>query len=116
MRTKRGYVRRRRANRILKAAKGYRGGRSKLVRAAHETVRRSWWYSRAHRRRKKGDFRRLWISRINAASRMRGLPYSRFIAGLKKADIALNRKVLADLAVTDTQAFDELVKEASAAL
>jgi large subunit ribosomal protein L20 len=109
-------VRRRRANRVLKAARGYRGGRSKLFRSAKETLRRAWWYGRAHRRDKKGDFRRLWIARINAATRMRGMSYSRFMQGLKKASIELNRKVLANLALTDDKAFDELVGLARASL
>jgi large subunit ribosomal protein L20 len=116
MRTTRGYVRRRRANRILKAARGYRGGRSKLFRSAKETLRRAWWYGRAHRRDKKGDFRRLWIARINAAARMRGMSYSQFMAGLKKASIQLNRKVLANIALTDEEAFDKLVGAAQGAL
>jgi large subunit ribosomal protein L20 len=112
MRTKRGIVRRRRGKRVLKAAKGYRGSRSKLVRVTKETLRRAWWYGRRGRRQKKGDYRRLWIIRITAASRMRGMSYSRFIAGLKGAGIELNRKVLADLALTDEQAFDRLVEAA----
>ena len=116
MRTKRGYVRRRRANRVLKAARGYRGGRSKLFRSAKETLRRAWWYGRAHRRDKKGDFRRLWIARINAATRMRGMSYSRFMQGLRKASVELNRKVLANLALTDDRAFDELVGLARSSL
>lgn len=116
MRTKTGTVRRRRAKRILKAARGYRGGRSKLVRSAKETLRRAWWYSRIHRRAKKRDFRRLWITRINAATRMRGISYSRFMAGLKRADVALNRKVLANFALTDARAFDHLVELAKQAL
>ncbi len=110
MRTKRGYVRKRRVKRLLKSAKGYRGGRSKLFRPARETVRRAQWYSRAGRRQKKRDFRRLWITRINAAARMRGMSYSKFIGGLKKADVELNRKVLANLALTDEEAFDQLVE------
>jgi large subunit ribosomal protein L20 len=116
MRTKGGYVRRRRVNRLLKAAKGYRGSRSKLYRVAKETVRRALWYGRRDRRRKKGDFRRLWIIRINAAARMRGLSYSRFMSGLKKADVQLDRKILANLALTDTVAFDQLAQTAREAL
>jgi large subunit ribosomal protein L20 len=116
MRTKRGFVRRRRVNRLLKAAKGYVGGRSKLYRPAKETVRRAWWYGRRDRRAKKREFRQLWIARINAAVRMRGLSYSRFVAGLKKANVMLDRKVLADLAVTDSQAFDQLAELAKQAL
>ena len=115
MRTKRGVVRKRRVKRMLKNAKGYRGARSKLYRSAKETVRRAWWYGRAHRRKKTGEFRRLWITRINAAARMRGMSYSRFIGGLKKADIELNRKVLANLALTDPAAFDKLVEMAQSA-
>jgi len=115
MRTRRGNVRRKRVKRVLKAARGYRGGRSKLFRSAKETLRRAWWYGRRHRREKKRQFRRLWITRITAASRMRGMSYSRFIAGLKGANIELNRKVLADLALTDEQAFDRLVELAQRA-
>jgi large subunit ribosomal protein L20 len=116
MRTKGGYTRRRRVNRLLKAAKGYRGARSKLYRVAKETVRRALWYGRRDRRRKKRDFRRLWITRISAAARMRGLNYSRFMAGLKKANVGLDRKMLANLALTDTGAFDTLVSTAQQAL
>jgi large subunit ribosomal protein L20 len=115
MRTKRGVVRKRRVKRMLKNAKGYRGARSKLYRSAKETVRRAWWYGRAHRRKKKGEFRRLWIARINAATRMRGMSYSRFMGGLKKADVELNRKVLANLALTDPATFDQLVEMAQSA-
>ena len=115
MRNRRGNVRRKRVKRVLKAARGYRGGRSKLFRSAKETLRRAWWYGRRHRREKKRQFRRLWITRITAASRMRGMSYSRFIAGLKGANIELNRKVLADLALTDEQAFDRLVELAQRA-
>jgi large subunit ribosomal protein L20 len=97
---------------VLKAARGYRGGRSKLFRTAKETLRRAWWYGRQHRRQKKGDFRRLWITRINAATRMRGLSYSRFMGGLKKAGVELDRKVLANLALTDEAVFDRLVEAA----
>ncbi|NLW51071.1 MAG: 50S ribosomal protein L20 [Candidatus Brocadiaceae bacterium] len=112
MRTKRGVVRKRRTKRLLKAASGYSGGRGKLMRSARETLRRAWWYGRRHRREKKGEFRRLWITRISAATRMRGMSYSRFVAGLKNANVELNRKVLADLALTDEQAFDRLVEMA----
>ena len=116
MRTKRGYVRRRRVKRLLKAAKGYHGPRSKTFRSAKETVRRALWYSRIGRRLKKRDFRQLWVVRINAAARLRGMSYSRFIGGLKKAEVALSRKVLANLALTDEQAFDQLVELAREAL
>jgi len=112
MRTKRGFKRKRRVNRILKAAKGYRHSRSKLFRVAKETVRRAWWYGRRGRREKKGQFRRLWITRISAAAHMRGISYSRLMSGLKKANIALNRKVLANLALTDENGFDQLVQMA----
>ena len=116
MRTKRGIVRRRRGKRILRAARGYHASRSKLVRPAKETVRRAWWYSRVHRRAKKRDFRRLWTVRINAAARMRGINYSRFMAGLKRARVELNRKILANMALTDARAFDHLVELAKEAL
>jgi len=112
MRTRRSFVRRRRVNRLLKAASGYRGGRGKLYRPAKETVRRAMWYGRRDRRAKKRDFRQLWIARINAATRMRGITYSRFMCGLKKANVGLNRKLLANLALTDTRAFDELAEMA----
>lgn len=116
MRTKTGFVRRRRANRLHRAAKGYRGSRRTLLRVVKETVRRAWWYSRTDRRAKKRDLRRLWIARINAAARMRGINYSRFMAGLKRANVELNRKVLANLALTDEHAFDQLVGLAREAL
>lgn len=116
MRTRSGKVRNRRGNRLLKAAKGYRGARSKLYRPAKETVRRAWWFARRDRRRKKRDFRRLWITRINAAARMRDMSYSRFMGGLKKAGIELDRKILANLALTDEEAFDRLVEAAQTAL
>jgi large subunit ribosomal protein L20 len=115
MRTKRGFARRRRVKRLLKSARGYWGSRSKLYTIAKETVRRALWYGRRDRRRKKRDFRRLWITRISAATRMRGVSYSRFMAGLKKANVALDRKVLANLALTDTVAFDRLVETAQQA-
>ena len=115
MRTKGGFARRRRVKRLLKDVKGYYGARSKLYRNAKETVRRALWYSRRDRHAKKRDFRRLWITRISAAVRMRGVSYSRFIAGLKKANIQLDRKVLANLALTDTGAFDKLVAAAQSA-
>ncbi len=116
MRTKRGYVRKRRVKRLLKAAKGYRGARGKLYRSARETVRRAMWYSRVHRRQKKREFRKLWITRINAAARMRDMSYSKLMGGLKKADVELNRKILANLALTDAHAFDQLAELAREAL
>ncbi|NIX19045.1 MAG: 50S ribosomal protein L20, partial [Actinobacteria bacterium] len=90
-------------------AKGYRGGRSKLYRPARNAVERGWSYAYRDRRQRKRDFRRLWITRINAAARQHDLSYSRFINGLKTAGVELNRKVLADLAVRDPRAFGELV-------
>ncbi len=87
-----------------------------MLRSVKETLRRAWWYARVHRRAKKRDFRRLWITRINAAARMRGINYSRLMAGLKRANVDLNRKVLANLALTDEAAFDQLVDLAREAL
>jgi large subunit ribosomal protein L20 len=96
---------RRRHKRLLKHAKGNRGARGKLYRKARETVERGWNFAYRDRRARKRDFRRLWIMRINAAARLHGLSYSRFIAGLKRANIDLDRKVLADVAVHDPEAF-----------
>ena len=96
----------------MKAARGYWGGRHRLYGVAHETLMRAMRYGWAHRRRKKRDFRRLWIIRINAAVRQRGLNYSQFIGGLKKAGVKLNRKVMAHLARKDPEAFDKLVEMA----
>lgn len=111
MRIKRGVnaVKKRRA--ILKAAKGYRGAKSKLYRTAREQVMKSGMYAYIGRKQKKRDFRSLWITRINAACRLNDISYSRFIAGLKSKGIDLNRKVLADMAVRDPEAFSALVKE-----
>ncbi len=100
--------------RWFKQAKGYRGGRSKLWRTVRESVVRAWAYSYRDRRQKKRQFRRLWIVRINAATRMRGMTYSQFIAGMKDAGIDLNRKQLSELAIHDPAAFDALVEEAKA--
>ncbi len=86
------------------------GGRGRLYRVAKETLRRAWRYSWIHRRQKKRDFRRLWITRLNAAVRMRGLNYSRFMQGLKRANVALNRKILADLAINDPEDFSHIVE------
>lgn len=108
-RVKGGFTTRRRHKKILKLAKGYRGAKSKLYRPAHEQVMKSLAYAFAHRRKRKGDFRKLWIARINAASRMNGMSYSRFINGLKKAGVEVNRKILADLAVNDMSTFNQLV-------
>lgn len=101
---------------MLKAAKGYRAARGKHYRAAKETLRRAWRYSWIHRRQKKREFRRLWIVRLSAAVRMRGMNYSRFMAGLKRGDVALNRRVLADLAVADPAGFDTVVALAKSQL
>jgi large subunit ribosomal protein L20 len=100
----------RRHKKVLKAAEGNFGGRSKLYRTAKETVQKGLMYSWIDRRRKKRDFRRLWIARINAAARLNGLSYSRFIDGLNKAGIVINRKYLADIAVTDSAAFAKLAE------
>lgn len=100
---------RRRRKKILKRAKGYRGGRSKLLRTANNAVDRALQYAYRDRRQKKRNFRALWIARINAATRQHGLTYSRFMAGLKREGIDLNRKVLAHLAITDANAFAALV-------
>lgn len=102
---------RRRRKKALKAAKGQRGSRSKLLRTAKESVRRAMVASYSGRKRKKGEFRSLWISRINAACKTEGISYSRFIEGLKKANIFLNRKMLADTAVNDNRGFKALVKK-----
>ena len=107
-RVKTGSVRRRRRKRILKHSKGYRGGRNNLRRTAMEAVEKGWNHAYAHRRTRKRDFRRLWIMRINAAARLHGLTYSRFMHGLKTAGVALDRKVLADIAVHDAAGFEQL--------
>ena len=103
-------------NRVLKLAKGYRGARSKQYRIAKQTVMRSLSQAYAGRKQRKRQMRSLWIARINAAARMNGLSYSRFMFGLKKADIILNRKVLADLAVNDAEGFASLCETAKANL
>ncbi len=108
-RVKTGNVRRKRRKRILKHSKGYRGGRNNLKRTAMEAVQKGWNHAYAHRRTRKRDFRRLWIIRINAAARLHGLSYSRFIHGLKNAGVELDRKVLADIAVHDADGFGQLV-------
>ena len=100
----------------LERAKGYYGNKSRSYRSANEQVMHSLQYAFRDRRARKGEFRKLWIQRINAACRLNGISYSRFIAGLKAADIEVDRKVLADLAVTDPAAFAALVKVASAAV
>lgn len=105
-----------RRKKILKAAKGNFGGRSRTLKQAKETVEKGLCYAYRDRRAKKREFRRLWITRINAACRSNGLPYNRFMEGLKKADIALDRKVLADLAISDAPAFGRIVERAKHAL
>jgi large subunit ribosomal protein L20 len=111
-RIKRGTVARKRRKKILKLAKGYYGAKSKLFRVANQQVMKSLSYAYRDRRQRKRDFRKLWIARINAAARNSGISYSRFINGLKKADIQINRKVLADMAVNDKAAFAQLVEMA----
>jgi len=112
-RIKRGVATRRRKKKVLERASGFRGGRGKLIRSAEEAVNKALSYSYRDRRAKKRDFRRLWVSRINAATRAHDLTYSRFIDGLNKAGVKINRKMLADLAVRDPNAFAELVRIAS---
>ena len=109
-RATKGVASRRRRKKILKAARGYYGGRSKLYRTAKESVQRGLAYAYAHRRRKKRDFRRLWITRINAAARVYGLSYNLFINGLKKAGVLLDRKNLADMAIKDEETFAKLAE------
>ncbi len=116
MRTKLGAAKKRKKKRILKAARGYRGGRSKLYRVAKQSVRRSRRFSWVGRRQKKRDFRRLWITRINAAARQRGLNYSRLVGGLNKANVILNRKMLADIAVHDPESFNSIAEISKEAL
>ena len=111
-----GAPRKRKKARYFKQAKGFRGGRSKLWRTVRETLLRSWAYSIRDRKQKKRQFRRLWIIRINAAARQRGMTYSRFMNGLSKSDIKLNRKQLSELAIHDPKAFDALVEAAKGAV
>ena len=112
-RAKRGFKARRRRNRILKQAKGYHSARSRLFAYAKEVVMKAMVYAYAHRKRRKRDFRRLWIARINAAARQNGTTYSRLMHTLKKADIALDRKILADIAVSDAGTFGQIVRSAA---
>lgn len=105
MRVKRGFVARRRRNRVLKLAKGFRGRRKNTYRRAVESVERALDYATRDRRQKKRDFRRLWIVRINAAARQNGLSYSRLIHGLNQAECKIDRKILADLAISDPEGF-----------
>ena len=115
-RVKRGVVAHRRHKKILKQAKGYYGARSRIFRVAKQAVTKAGQYAYRDRRQRKRQFRALWITRINAQSRANGLSYSRLINGLKKADISLDRRVLADLAVHDKPAFSAIVEQAKAAL
>jgi len=114
-RVKKGVTAHRRHKKILKLAKGYRGAKSKLFKKANETVMKGLFYARRDRRVKKREFRGLWIARINAAARINGISYSQLINGLKKAGVEVNRKMLADLAVSDISAFGKLVETAKAA-
>ncbi|MDD4600611.1 50S ribosomal protein L20 [bioreactor metagenome] len=111
-RVKTGVTAHRRHKKILKLAKGYRGAKSKQFKKANETVMKALYYARRDRRAKKGEFRKLWIARINAAARINGISYSQLINGLKKAGVEVNRKMLADLAVNDMNAFGKLVDTA----
>ena len=116
MRVKTGIVRRRRHKKILKMARGFFSGRRKHFRKAKEQLERSLVYAFRDRRQKKRDFRRLWITRINAACRLNDISYSRFINALNKANINLDRKILADMAMNDPEAYAVVVKQAKAAL
>lgn len=116
MRIKRGVNAVKKRRKILKQAKGYFGGKSKLYRVARQAVMKSQQYAYVGRKQKKREFRQLWIARINAAARVNGLSYSVLIHGLKLADVNLNRKVLADIAVNDSVAFAALCETAKAAL
>lgn len=115
-RVKGGVKTRARHKKILKLAKGYFGSKSKLYRIANQAVMKSLVYAYRDRKAKKRDFRQLWITRINAAARINGLSYSKFMNGLKKSNIKLNRKVLADMAVNDAEAFAQLVEKVKASI
>ena len=116
MRTTKGAARNKAKNRLFKKTKGFVGGRGTLLRTAKETLDRAGAYAFRDRRVKKREFRKLWIIRINAAARERGLRYSELIAGLKKAQIDLDRKTLSEMAITDPAAFDAVVEKAREAL
>jgi large subunit ribosomal protein L20 len=113
MRVKRGFKAKRRRKKILKLAKGHRGGRSKLFRTAADAVDKALMYAYRDRKARKRDFRRLWITRVNAAARMNNLSYSKFIHGLKLAGVNLDRKVLAELAISDPSGFAQIANLAS---
>lgn len=115
-RVKRGVVARRRHKKVMKQAKGYYGARSRVFRVAKQAVIKAHQYAYRDRRQRKRQFRALWIARINAGARANGLSYSRLIAGLKKADVEIDRKVLADLAMNEQQAFNAVVEKAKTAL
>jgi large subunit ribosomal protein L20 len=115
-RAKRGFKARRRRNRVLKAASGFRAGRRTMYRRAIEAVRHAWMHAYVGRKQKKRTMRRLWIVRINAAARINGVSYSRLMDGCNKAGIELDRKVLADLAVVDPAGFTQVVQTARAAM
>ena len=116
MRTRKGAARNKAKNRLFRKVKGYRSGRGKLLRSAKETIVRSGVYAYRDRRVRKREFRKLWIIRINAAVRMRDMRYSEFIHGLAKANIMLDRKMLAEMAVNDPEGFDQIVEKAKEAL
>ena len=116
MRVKRGYKARQRRKKVLKLARGFRAGRSKLIRTAADSVDKALMYAYRDRRTRKRDFRRLWIARINAAARQNGLSYSVLINGLKRANVDIDRKVLAELAVRDRETFRELAAVAKEAV
>lgn len=111
-RVKTGFVRRQRHKKILKITKGQYGSRSKLFRRANEAMLHSLWYSYRDRRQRRRDLRRLWIARINAASRLNGTTYSKLIHGMRQANVTINRKMLADMAVRDPEAFKAVVTTA----
>ena len=115
-RVKGGVVTHRRHRKIIKLAKGHRGSRHKLFKQANESVMHALQYAYEHRRRQKGEFRRLWIQRINAAARLHGMSYSQFMNGLTRAKVEVDRKVLADLAVRDAPTFAKIVETAKGAL
>ena len=115
-RVKNAVAKLRKKRRLMRRVKGFRGGRGKLLRTAKETLIRAEAFSLRHRRKKKGDWRRLWILRISAACKSRGINYSQFMAGLKRANVGLNRKILSDMAIRDTTGFDRLVSAAKKSL
>ncbi|HEU5014788.1 MAG TPA: 50S ribosomal protein L20 [Roseiflexaceae bacterium] len=114
-RVKRGVMVRKRHNKLLKQAKGFQGSRSRRIKVARETLMKALWYSYRDRRNRKRDFRRLWIIRINAAARQNGVSYSKFMSGMKKAGITIDRKILADMAVRDPAGFTSIVQQIQSA-